>query len=82
MSMFRSKPDRIIDDAHNAIACAEMSLMHAFTDEDKATYGAELSEAQRYLARAVKAKAEWYATDHGDYDVYPDVPRTDQESFL
>jgi hypothetical protein len=80
--MFRSKADQIIDRAHNAICSAEMSLMHAFTDESKARYGDELFQAQRFLARAVAAKAAWDAIEHDDYEEYPEVPATDMDSLI
>lgn len=80
--MFRRKADRIVDDAHNAICCAEMRAMHAFTDDSKATALAELSQAQRYLARAVAARNAWDAAEHDDYEEYPDVPRTDMDALV
>lgn len=82
MPMFRRTADRVIDDAHNAICSAEMSLMHAYTDDDKARYGAELAEAQRYLGRAIAARNAWDARAAGDDDeaVYPYVPKTDAEA--
>jgi hypothetical protein len=78
---FRRTADRVIDDAHNAIASAEMSLMHSYTDEDKARYGRELYEAQKYLSRAIAARDAWDAVEHDDDDetVYPYVPKTDAE---
>lgn len=79
---FRRKADRFIDDAYNAIACAEMMLMHSFTDEDKAKHGAELSQAQRYLIRAVSARNAWDAAEHDDYEEYPFVPATDQDDLF
>jgi hypothetical protein len=81
MRLSRSKADRFIDLAHNNIANAEMSLMHSFTDEDKAKHGAELAQAQRFLARAVATKRAWDAVEHGDYDEYPDVPETDMDTL-
>jgi hypothetical protein len=72
--MFRSKRDRIVDDAHNRIACAEMQLSHSFTDEAQSAARDELIAAQRYLQRAVEAKQAWEATEHDDYEEYPDVP--------
>jgi hypothetical protein len=80
--MFRRKADQIIDRAHNAICNAEMSLMHSFTDESHARYGAELAQAQRFLARAVAAKLTWEATEHDDYEEYPEVPETDMDMLL
>ena len=77
--MFRRHCDRIIDRAHNAIANAEASLMHSFTDARKAQYGAELAEAQRFLARACEAKRAWDSAEHDDYEDYPHVPETDAE---
>lgn len=72
--MFRRTADRIIDKAHNAICDAEARLMHSFTDEDKQAAGEELSEAQRYLARAIAARDAWDAVKHDDYEDYPHVP--------
>lgn len=80
--MFRTKADRIIDEAHNAICDAEILVDHACTDEDKAHALDQLADAQRYLARAVEAKRAWYASAHGDYDEYPDVPRHAQINLL
>ena len=74
---FRRKADMFIDRAHNAICCAEMSLMHAFTDEKEAYYRDELAAAQRFLARAVAAKRAWDTTDHDEYEEYPEVPEHD-----
>jgi len=83
MSMFRRTADRVIDDAHNRIADAEMGLMHAYTDADKTRYGQELAEAQRYLARAIAARDAWDkatpAHDEDDEVDYPYVPKTDAE---
>jgi len=79
MAMFRRTADRVIDDAHNHICSAEMLLSHAFTDADKARYGAQLSEAQRYLARAIAARNAWDSADQDDEAVYPYVPKTDAE---
>lgn len=31
-----------------------------------------------YLARAIAARDAWYATDHDDYEEYPDVARDEQ----
>ena len=81
MAMFRRTADRVIDDAHNHIAGAEMLIAHAYTDADKARFGAQLAQAQRYLARAIAARNAWDATAHNDDDecVYPYVPKTDAE---
>lgn len=79
MPMFRRTADRVIDDAHNAIASAEMSYDHAYTDEDKARYGRELYEAQKYLSRAIAARDAWDAAAHDDEATYPYVPKTDAE---
>jgi hypothetical protein len=73
MALFRSKADRTIDRAHNAIANAEMRVMHAFTDESKREALAELTSAQQFLARACEAKRAWNATEHDDYEEYPEV---------
>jgi hypothetical protein len=70
---FRSKADRIIDRAHNAIATAEMTVAHSFTAESKQKALDELFEAQKFLRRAVEAKRSWFATDHDEYEEYPDV---------
>jgi hypothetical protein len=70
---FRSKADRIIDDAHNAIATAEMVVQHSYTDESKQKALDDLFEAQKFLRRAVEAKRAWAATEHDEYDEYPDV---------
>lgn len=78
----RSTADRIIDQAHNAIACAEMQLAHSFTDDAKAKYGDELAQAQRFLARAVATKRAWCAIEHDDYEEYPVVPATDQDILV
>jgi hypothetical protein len=76
MALFRRKADQIIDDAHNAIGCAEMRAMHSYTDADKAAALDELTEAQRYLARAVAARNAWDRVEHDEYEEYPRVPRT------
>jgi hypothetical protein len=73
MALFRSKAARTIDRAHNAIAGAEMLVNHSFTDEAKASSLAELSAAQDFLRRAIAARDAWNATDHDDYEEYPDV---------
>jgi hypothetical protein len=70
---FRTKADRIIDSAHNAIACAEMLLQHSFTPESRQQALDELFEAQKFLRRAVEAKRAWNAIEHDDYEDYPDV---------
>jgi hypothetical protein len=70
---FRTKADRFIDQAHNDIACAEMIVAHSFTPESRQIALDQLFEAQTFLRRAVEAKQAWYATDHDDYDEYPDV---------
>jgi hypothetical protein len=82
MAMFRREADRIIDRAHCAICNAESSFMHAYTDEDKARYGAEISQAQRFLARAIATRNAWDASDHGDYEAYPEVPETDMDVLI
>jgi hypothetical protein len=82
MALFRREADRIIDDAHNAIACAEMRVMHSYTDAAKASALDELTEAQRYLARAIATRDAWDRTEHDDYEAYPDVPRTSQASLV
>ena len=83
MALFRRTADRVIDDAHNRIASAEMALMHAYTDVDKSRYGQELAEAQRYLARAIAARDAWdagaHTRDDDDESTYPYVPKTDAE---
>ena len=73
MALFRSKADRTIDRAHNAICCAEMTVMHSFTDESKAAALAELSAAQSFLSRAIAARDEWNSRTHDDYEEYPDI---------
>lgn len=73
MALFRSKADRIIDRAHNAICGAEMTLNHSFTDDAIAKALAELNEAQAFLARAIAARDAWNSVDHDDYEEYPDV---------
>jgi hypothetical protein len=73
MALFRSKANRIIDRAHNAISGAEMLLNHSFTDEAKASALAELNEAQAWLGRAIAARDAWNAVEHDDYEEYPDV---------
>lgn len=73
MALFRSKADRTIDRAHNAIACAEMTLMRSFTEETIAKAHEELNAAQAFLQRACAARDAWNATDHDDYEEYPDV---------
>jgi hypothetical protein len=70
---FRTKADRIIDSAHNAIACAEMSVAHSFTPESRQQALDELFEAQKFLRRAVEAKRAWNAIEHDEYEEYPDV---------
>jgi hypothetical protein len=70
---FRSKADRFIDQAHNAIACAEMTVAHSFTPESKQQALDELFEAQKFLRRAVEAKRAWNAIEHDEYEEYPDV---------
>jgi hypothetical protein len=70
---FRRKADRIIDRAHSAIAGAEMTLVHSFTDEAKAKAHLELNEAQAFLSRAVAARDAWDRVEHDDYEEYPDV---------
>ena len=74
---FRRKPDQIIDRAHHKIACAEMSVEHAFTDEAKKSALDELFQAQKFLRRAVEARDAWDAVEHDDYEEYPDVPETE-----
>ena len=81
MALCRSKADRIIDRAYNAIAAAEMAVSHSFTDEDKATALDRLASAQRFLRRACEAKRAWQAMDHDDFEEYPDVPETDQDDL-
>jgi hypothetical protein len=73
---FRRRADQIIDRAHHKIACAEMSVMHSFTDADKQRALDELHQAQRFLRRAVEARDAWDAAPHDDYEEYPDVPET------
>ncbi len=73
MANYRRKPDRIIDRAHSAIAGAEMTLMHSFTDEAIAKALADLNEAQAFLGRAVAARDAWDSVEHDDYEEYPDV---------
>lgn len=73
MSLFRSKADRIIDAAHNAIACAEMAIEHSFTDVDKAAGLKQLAAAQNWLRRACDAKRAWNAVEHDDFEEYPDI---------
>ena len=73
MALFRSKADRIIDRAHSAIAGAEMTLNHSFTDDAIAQALAELNEAQAFLSRAIAARDAWNSVDHDDYEEYPDV---------
>jgi hypothetical protein len=80
--MFRRAADEAIDRAHSAIAACEMSLMHAFTAEDKARFGDELAQAQRFLARAIETRRVWDATDHDEYENYPNVPETDQDNLV
>jgi len=74
---FRRKADRIIDQAHSAIASAEMALMHAHTDYDKAMCGDDLAQAQRFLQRAIATRDAWDATKHDEYEEYPIVPERD-----
>lgn len=78
---YRRKADRIIDAAHSAIADAEMLIAHSFTDADKAAAGDELAEAQAYLRRAIAARDAWDATEHDDYEEYPDVPAKSQRAL-
>ena len=73
MPLFRSKADRIIDRAHNAIANAEMTLMHSFTAEAEAKAHEELNAAQAFLSRACAARDAWNAVPHDDYEEYPDI---------
>ena len=73
LARFRGKADRIIDSAHNAIANAEMLVMHSFTDAARTEALAELNEAQSFLRRACEARDAWDAVEHGDYDEYPDI---------
>ena len=73
MALFRSKAARIIDRAHSNIAGAEMTLNHSFTDEAIAKALVELNEAQAFLTRAIAARDAWDATEHDDYEEYPDV---------
>ena len=75
MPMFRRTADRVIDDAHNHIADAEMRLAHSYTDEDRAEAEQRLSAAQRYLARAIAARDAWDAAGHTDEEVYPYVQK-------
>ena len=66
--------DRAIQDAYRRIANAEMLLLHSYTDDDVAGAMNEMAKARRYQQRAVKAKADWQAQDHDDYEAYPGVP--------
>jgi hypothetical protein len=70
---YRRVADKHIDRAHNAIACAEMRIMHSFTDKDIRAANDELSAAQRYLSRAIAARDAWDAAEHDDYEEYPHV---------
>jgi hypothetical protein len=79
--MFRRTADRIIDQAHCAIAGAEMMVNHSFTKESTARALDQLARAQRYLSRAIAARDAWDSTEHGDYDKYPDVPDCDSEQL-
>jgi hypothetical protein len=79
---FRRKADRIIDRAHHAIACAEMTVQHSFTDADKQRALDELFQAQRFLRRAVEARTAWDAVEHDDYEEYPDVPETEESPHV
>lgn len=72
--LYRSSLDRTIDRAHSRIAGCEMSLAHAYTHDSIASAESDLERARDWLARAERAKAEWNATEHGDYDEMPDVP--------
>jgi hypothetical protein len=56
--------------------------MHAFTDESKARYGAELAQAQRFLARAIATRNAWDASEHDEYEEYPAVPETDMDVLI
>ena len=81
-TMFRSKADQIIDRAHSRIANAEMLLAHSFKDGDIQAANDELFAAQRFLRRACDAKRAWQATDHDDYEDYPDVAEEDQYQLI
>ena len=72
---YRRQADRIIDRAHNAIANAEMGVIHAYTDEAKALALADLNSAVDWLNLAVAARDAWDRVEHDDYEEYPDVPQ-------
>ena len=82
MTMFRNAANRAIDAAHSAVAGADMLALHAYTDVDKAYALDQMAEAQRYLARAIATKTAWDASEHDDYEAYPDVPRQLQDTLL
>lgn len=80
---FRSKIDRTIDRAHSAICDAENRLAHyCFTPEQEAKALDELARASRWLARACKARADFWASNPGNYDECPDVPENEQPDLL
>ena len=60
------------------MASAEMLLAHSFTDADRQAAHDELFAAQRYLRGACEARAAWQATEHDDYEEYPEVAYDDQ----
>jgi hypothetical protein len=76
MSTFRNEADRIIDRAHWAICNAERLAWNATTDASKAIALGKLSEAQRFLARAVAARTAWQSGDHSAYENFPEVPES------
>jgi hypothetical protein len=78
MTMFRAHGLKIIDRAHSAIGDAEMRIAHSYTDAQKAEALDELYRAQRFLRRACDTWKLWQATDHDDYEAYPDVPEIEQ----
>jgi hypothetical protein len=84
-TMFRSKGERIVDKARSAVAGAEMVLAHSFEPMDRSNAYDALQLTKRYLARAEATLAAWNAVpeeERSDDDVYPDVPETDQNSFI
>ena len=70
---YRSKGDRYIDRAHSEVANAEMMIIHSYTDDARNEADARFASAQAFLRLAVETKRAWDATDHDEYEEYPEI---------